>query len=467
MKKPSILLIEDDPVHMELVSAFFRQKDFTVIARTDAQSALQDLKKLRINCDLVLTDLFLPNISGIDFIKSLKSLRPQIPIILMTASASVETTVEAVTAGAFDFVVKPLHFPQLMISVQRAFHFYNLETENKNLREVFSLQKESGGVVAKNPGMKNAVDLARRVSNSTANVLIQGESGTGKEIIAKTIHNSGSRSQKPFVAINCSAIPEHLLESELFGYVKGAFTGANDKRLGLFEEAEGGTLFLDEIGDLSMALQAKLLRVLQERKIRRLGENQMRDIDVRVISATHKNLKQAVANNMFREDLFFRLNVIPIAIPALRDRPEDILPLAEHFMKKYAALNKSMVTSFSREALEFLQGLSWKGNVRELENCIERAVVLCQNTQIQKSDLVMFFDSSDTRNAPSSFKGLHIDLDETTGMPTLRQFEAQYIKYVLEKFSGARDQTAKTLGVDRKTLYRRIQEMELTQSSSF
>lgn len=466
MKKSTILLIEDDLDLQELLSAFFKQKDFQVIVRGDALSALQDLKKQKIDCDLVLTDLLLPNISGIEFIKQLKTVRPQIPIILMTGNSTLETTVEAIEVGAFDFVVKPLHFPQLMISIQRAFHFYNLQSENRHLRDAIHGSGEFQGVIAKNPGMKNAVDLAHRVSNSTANVLIQGESGSGKEIIARTIHHSGSRQQKSFVAINCSAIPEHLLESELFGYVKGAFTGAAEKRLGLFEEAEGGTLFLDEIGDLSMPLQAKLLRVLQERKIRRLGENQMREIDVRIISATHKNLKQAVADGSFREDLFFRLNVIPISIPPLRERKEDILPLADYFMKKYATLNKSMVNSFSREAIELLQGLPWRGNVRELENCIERAVVLCQNQQIQRADLMMFFDSADLQSQPVNKNSLNIDLDFESGMPTLREFEAKYIKYVLEKFSGARDQTAKTLGVDRKTLYRRIQEMDLNHSSS-
>ena len=295
------------------------------------------------------------------------------------------------------------------------------------------------------------------MASSTANVFIFGESGTGKEVIARTIHNMGNRAKNPFIAINCSAIPENLLESELFGYAKGAFTGAADKKVGLFEEAEGGTLFLDEIGDMNLQLQAKLLRVLQERKIKRIGENQMRNIDVRIISATHKDVKKEVQENQFREDLFFRLNVIPIRIPPLRERKEDILPLAEFFLRKFAALNQSAVKSFSKDALEKLLVNPWKGNVRELENSVERAVVLCSKNQIESDDLDDF--EAESLSSDTSIKFDLRPMVEEKVLTADRMMKL-YIKHVLERNKGAKEKTAKDLNIDRKTLYRKLQEME-------
>ncbi|MNL16027.1 Transcriptional regulatory protein ZraR [compost metagenome] len=309
------------------------------------------------------------------------------------------------------------------------------------------------------------MELCKRVAKSSATISITGESGTGKEVFAKAIHNWSSRAKKPFVAINCSAIPEMLLESELFGHAKGAFTGAIDKKLGLFEEADGGTLFLDEIGDLSLPLQAKLLRVLQEKEIKRVGENQTRPVDVRVIAATHKDLRLEVQEKRFREDLFFRLNVIPIKIPALRDRREDILPLAEYFLKKYNHLNGTAIIGIKKAAKEFLLTQPWRGNVRELENSIERAVVLSIGNELDLSAFLLFEDTSKLES-PSFNEDKQNTFVFRFGddVEPLAEVEKQYVKFVYERYNHAKEATAKALGIDRKTLYRKLQEIEPVQA---
>jgi DNA-binding NtrC family response regulator len=303
--------------------------------------------------------------------------------------------------------------------------------------------------------MLEIFDLIRRVSDAMANVLINGESGTGKEQVARAIHQNGSRAAHAFVAINCTAIPESLMESELFGHARGSFTGAHARKKGLFEEAEGGTLFLDEIGDMDLSLQSKLLRVLQERKIRAVGDTADRDVDVRVIAATHKDLKTAIKNGGFREDLYYRLNVIPIVIPPLRHRREDIPLLAESFLKKYAAANNSHVTQFTQRALTKMMAMPWEGNVRELENCIERAVVLCRGHLIDEHDLPMASDITS-----DSFFG------EISGrFPTIEEFEKKYIKFILDKTGGKKEKAAQILGMNRRTLYRKEREYGFVSSA--
>jgi DNA-binding NtrC family response regulator len=443
-----------------MVLAFFRQKGFEGVGYDNPEMALKDFAKEKLKVDVIITDLKLPSMSGIDFIRKFKDGGVDIPIIVATSNRAVETAIEAIQVGAFDFVVKPLHFPQLLVSVERALHFSKLKSENQTLKAAIHTKEGTNlqSIIGKSPNFLRALDLAKRVATSHSNVFICGESGTGKEVIARTIHNLSTRSKNPFIAINCSSIPENLLESELFGYAKGAFTGAAEKKIGLFEEAEGGTLFLDEIGDMNVHLQAKLLRVLQERKIKRIGENQMREIDVRIISATHKDLKKEMQENRFREDLFFRLNVIPIYIPPLRERVEDIIPLAEFFLKKYSALNHVPMKGFGKSALEKLLRNPWKGNVRELENTIERAVVLSQGGLIEGEDLLDFFDNGSPSPAPN---GQVFDVKSLGGddvMPADRMMKL-YIKHVLEKNSWAKEKTAKDLEIDRKTLYRKLQEM--------
>ncbi|HEY8270542.1 MAG TPA: sigma-54 dependent transcriptional regulator [Pseudobdellovibrionaceae bacterium] len=459
--KAKIVLIDDDQDTLNLLSRFFASHGYETHVYKDALIAYEELSNARMNCDVIVTDLSLPGISGIEFTKQMKEAGNEIPIILITANRKVEVAIEAISAGAYDFVLKPLHFPQLLVSIERALYLKRLLKDNQTLKAVVKLQEEPlgvEGVIGKSAGIKHAIDLARRVSSSSANVLLSGESGTGKEVIAKAIHNLGSRRKSPFMAINCAAIPENLLESELFGHAKGAFTGASDKKIGIFEEADSGTLFLDEIGDLNLALQAKLLRVLQERKIRRVGENVYRPVKARIISATHKNLREAIELKTFREDLFYRLNVIPIWIPPLRERKEDIIPLAEFFLKKYSALNNLRNRQFSKSCLEALSNHQWQGNVRELENSIERALVLSDSDIIHASDVISI-DESDTRG-----HGIHAHFDyskvEGSVILSMEELTNKYVRYVLELNHGLKEKTAKDLNIDRKTLYRRLRAIE-------
>ncbi len=459
----TILLIEDDLDLAELASAYFRQKNILVIHLVDPMEALQAITTGKIKPDAIITDLNLPLMSGLSFIKAVRAEGLQLPIILITVSNDVETAVEAISAGAYDFVVKPLHFPQLLISAQRAFKYKSLNAENESLRQTIDYTKglNPDGIIGKSDAIRKVIDLAKRVAKSSSTVSIWGESGTGKEVFAKAIHNWSSRSKKSFVAINCSAIPENLLESELFGHAKGSFTGAIDKKIGLFEEADGGTLFLDEIGDLNLPLQSKLLRVLQEREIKRVGENQSRPVDVRVIVATHKDLRVEVQEKRFREDLFFRLNVIPMKLPPLRDRREDIMPLAEHFLNRYNVLNGTNIVGFKKSAKEFLLTQPWRGNVRELENAIERAVVLATTNEIDASAFSLFdepslqetfLSSEDKKNAFVFHFGEEVE--------PLHELEKKYVQFVYERKNHAKELTAKALGIDRKTLYRKLQEID-------
>jgi two-component system response regulator HydG len=454
-----ILLIEDDFDLAEMIQAFLRQKGHHCVHSDDPVVALQSIHSEKIKPELILTDLKMAQMTGIEILKALRRNEVRIPVIVITSNRAMEMAVEAIHEGAFDYVVKPLNLAQILITLERALYLSRLQGENATLKTALQIKEGSSlpDVKGKSPQFLRVLELARRVASSTAHILVTGESGTGKEVIARTIHKLSPRAKKPFVAINCSAIPEQLLESELFGHAKGSFTGAIDKKVGLFEEAEGGTLFLDEIGDLNLQLQAKLLRVLQEKKYRRVGENQLREANVRVISATHKDLSEEVRRGNFREDLFFRLNVIPIKIPTLQERKEDIIPLADFFLKKFASLNGRENLNLSKEAVQWLLVQPWKGNVRELENTIERAVVLCQESVIPVEDLREFEAIESPR---SSMDFLETAANDTTEVLTLDQVTKNYIKLVLNKNNGAREKTAKELAIDRKTLYRKIQEIE-------
>lgn len=466
MKKARIVIIDDDLDIQDLLTNFFRTKNYECYAYGDAQQALEDLTQEKVQCDVIITDLILPGISGIEFTQRMKALGSITPIILITANKKVEVAVEAIRSGAYDFVVKPLHFPQLLVSVERALYLKEIKDQNTTLKTVVQLQSgptSLEGVVGRSQGIKNVLDLARRVAKSSAPILITGESGTGKEVIAKAIHAMGLNKKAPFIAINCSAIPENLLESELFGHAKGAFTGASDKKIGLFEEAEDGILFLDEIGDLSLGLQAKLLRVLQEKKIKRIGENQMRPVNARVITATHKNLRQEIQEKNFREDLFFRLNVIPIWIPPLRERKEDILPLAEFFLRKFSALNSVTLKQFSKDALEYLMDAHWTGNVRELENTVERAVVLSTSNVIRLEEVSSVISDL---GGTTEKKGFYFPISIDSKILTVDELINKYIQHVLELNQGVKEKTAKDLQIDRKTLYRRLREIEISNANS-
>lgn len=453
------MIIDDDKDLLELLCSFFKQRGYNVVTYEDARVALDDIESSKVAADVVLSDFKLPVMSGVDFIKRIRKINLVLPIILMTAEGSLEVSLEAIEAGAYDFVLKPLHFPQLLISVQRALFLNQVQTENTNLKSLFTEQDFLGlkGVIGRSPGFKQAMELAKRVSSSQANIIISGESGSGKEVVARAVHELGDRKNQPFIAINCSAIPENLLESELFGYAKGAFTGAMGSKIGLFEEANNGTLFLDEIGDLALPLQAKLLRVLQERKIKRIGENQSRDITARIICATHKNLKKEVEAGKFREDLYFRLNVIPIYMPPLRDRKEDILPLSEYFLKKFSLMNNVTLKGFTKEAIKKLEGLPWQGNVRELENAIERAVVLATSEYIEPDDLP---SHEQTQSEGKPGESVNNSLFSINSLMTLDDVCKKYIEFIFKRNNFAKEQTAKELDIDRKTLYRKLKEIE-------
>ncbi|NUM88832.1 MAG: sigma-54-dependent Fis family transcriptional regulator, partial [Bdellovibrionales bacterium] len=390
--KGHVWIVDDDGEMRALLQDFLGSEGYRTTVFPLALMALQEFKKQAqglggCDVDLIITDLKMAQMDGMEFLRQMQKENSDIPIVLITAFGSIDTAIEAMRNGAYHYLVKPFKLAEISVTVERALERRRLARENSLLRSEIKQGFKMGNIIGKSQAMRAIFDLVSRVAQSTANVLITGESGTGKEVIAKAVHYAGSRASKPFVAINCTAIPETLLESELFGHAKGSFTGAIQRKKGLFEEATGGTLFLDEIGDMSPQLQAKLLRVLQERKIRPVGDNNMIDVDVRIIAATHKDLKAAIREGRFREDLFYRLSVIPIAIPALRDRVEDIPLLAEHFLAKYSAANGSRVCGFTKAAMAKLMKLRWEGNVRELENLVERAVVLTQGEWIEEGDI--------------------------------------------------------------------------------
>jgi two-component system response regulator HydG len=454
--KARIVVVDDEQEIRSLLEDFLTNQGFAVHVFTKASDALRELspggklasEREEGDVDVVISDIRMPEIDGLEFTARLQTLRPEVPIVLMTAFGSIETAIEAMRRGAFHYVVKPFKLAEMAVNLDRALEHRKLQRDNTALRQEVKRTWGKGGIIGKSQGMKAVFDLIARVSQATANILITGESGTGKEIVARAIHDSGPRAKKPFVAINCTAIPETLLESELFGHAKGSFTGAIQRKRGLFEEAEGGTLFLDEIGDMNVQLQTKLLRVIQEKKVRALGDNVTRDVDVRIIAATHKDLKAAIKDGRFREDLFYRLSVIPIVIPPLRHRVEDIPLLADHFLRKYSAANNSKVKGFTQRATKKLMGMRWEGNVRELENVVERAVVLAQTPLIDDADI-----PAPETASPEQFFGT-----ATGDFPTIEQLERRYIEVVLQKTGGRKDQAAQILGINRRTLYRKERE---------
>jgi DNA-binding NtrC family response regulator len=448
-----LLVVDDDLEMCSMLEDFLTQDGYHVRKFMNPLDALNYLKDE--DADAVITDLNMPEMSGLEVTRAVKEINADIPVLLITAFGTLESAIEAMQAGASDYVIKPFNLKEMKLKLIRVFQMQDLKDQNQILRGEIRGQHSFGGIIGKSPAMLEIFDLIRRVSDAMANVLINGESGTGKEQVARAIHQNGSRAAHAFVAINCTAIPESLMESELFGHARGSFTGAHARKKGLFEEAEGGTLFLDEIGDMDLSLQSKLLRVLQERKIRAVGDTADRDVDVRVIAATHKDLKTAIKNGGFREDLYYRLNVIPIVIPPLRHRREDIPLLAESFLKKYAAANNSHVTQFTQRALTKMMAMPWEGNVRELENCIERAVVLCRGHLIDEHDLPMASDITS-----DSFFG------EISGrFPTIEEFEKKYIKFILDKTGGKKEKAAQILGMNRRTLYRKEREYGFVSSA--
>jgi DNA-binding NtrC family response regulator len=444
---PRLLVIDDEPRMSEIVGMVLRRDGFEVETFTSSEAAIE-----RHECDpfdLVLTDLRMPAPDGLEVLRRVRAASEDTPVVLFTAHATISTAIEALRDGAFDYVQKPFDNDALRACVRRALELTRLSRENRYLRAELRQRHALADIVATSDSMAEVLDLVRRAARSSATVLITGESGTGKELVARAVHFHSDRVAGPFLAVNCRAFAEGLLESELFGHERGAFTGADRTRKGLFEEAAGGTLFLDEIGEISDGFQAKLLRVLQEREIRRVGDSQARSVDVRVVVATNRELQKEVAEGRFREDLFFRLAVIPIRIPPLRDRPEDILPLARHFLVEHQRELGRAFGALPEDVEAILRSHPWPGNVRELENAIERSVVLSDGATLQASDLLL--------QAPDSPKAA----DEPTLQAALDQATQKAIRDALDATGGARNEAARRLGIDRTTLYRLIRKYEL------
>ncbi len=468
--KAKILLIEDDADLRETLTSFFQQKDYEVIAYADAIEVVQTFLKNpeAIHVDMIVSDLRLPGMSGLDFISEAQKYLPHTPILLMTAHQSVEAAVEAIRRGAYDFITKPLDLQQLELTIARGLKLSVIQKENTKLKSVLQPEGSFHGVIGRSPAILKVFQVVEKIAPSTATVLIAGESGTGKEVIAQLIHKLSLRSKNNFVAINCSAIPEALLESELFGHAKGSFTGASEKKRGLFEEAEGGTLFLDEIGDMPLLLQSKLLRALQERLIRRVGENKDIPIDVRVVAATHRNLAADVDNNTFRQDLYFRLNVIPVNLPPLRNRPEDLLPLSQYFLDRIAFKYNSKRKVITKELLDFLIKQPWPGNVRELENLLERAFILGKDeTTLSLEDFTLLTTAIPTREVSMGTgvaeqnstvaSDFHFDAEAKS----LDEVSNAYVHFIYNQVGRVKERAAQLLQIDRKTLSRRLKEHEV------
>ena len=446
--KGRLVLAEDDAAMRDLLARGLERRGFTVKACatvSDARALLSDVEP-----DVVLTDLNLPGASGLDLARAVDEVLPGVPVVVLTAFGSLESAVGAIRAGAYDFVTKPIELDALELVLERAVEHRRLTSELKRLRETVNDARLGPFGLGESPAFRAAQELLARVAGTDSTVLVTGESGTGKELAARALHASSRRAKGPFVAVNCAAMPEALLESELFGHVKGAFTDAHASKTGLFQEANGGTLFLDEVGELPLSLQPKLLRALQERLARPVGGSQELAFDVRVVAATNRDLEAAVERGRFREDLFYRLNVIGLELPPLRLRGNDVLLLAHHFVGLFAKKAQKHVTGLSAPAAQKLLAYPWPGNVRELSNCIERAVALTRFAELTVDDLpekVQRFQS--TQVLP--------DGADAEALVPLEEVEKRYILRVLAAVGNSRTLAAKTLGLDRKTLYRKLE----------
>jgi len=449
----TILVVEDKETMAGMLKETLEAEGYNVIPAFDGLKALQFLKEGKI--DLVLTDLKLPRKDGIEVLKVSKELNQLRPVIIMTAYGSIETAVSAMKNGAFDFITKPFDTDYLIMLIKRAFETQRLITENILLKEEFALKLGLPRIIGKSEQIVDVAHMVQKVAQAKTTVLLLGESGTGKELFARAIHDLSNRKQYPFVPINCAAIPKDLLESELFGHEKGAFTSADAKKLGKFELADKGTIFLDEIGDMDLTIQSKLLRAIEEGEIERVGAVQPLQVDVRIVAASNKDLERAVEEKMFREDLYYRLNVFPIRIPPLRERKEDIPLLVDYFINKYSLEIQPLVKSISKDALDMLMHYQWKGNVRELENAIERAVILCEGETIMQEHFVLdkrfIVESPDKAQVPEGPL-------EAVAKDAAKRAETRRIIQVMKETRGNKSKAAEILQVSYKTLLTKIKE---------
>jgi len=472
---PSILVVDDEPLVRNLLAEFFGSHGFEIVGVGDGQAGIDLLKQRKF--DLFFVDLSMPGMGGIDVLREVKALNIHIPSIVITGFGSIQSAVEAVRLGAYDYITKPFNLDELMITVNRAFDHTKLQKENtllkKQIKEKYSFKK----LIGNSRRMQDLHKFIGKISDTDSTVLITGESGTGKELVAKTIHFNSSRERGPFVPLNCGAIPRDLIESELFGHEKGAFTGAINSRIGRFELANGGTIFLDEIGELPYSLQVKLLRVIQEREFERVGGTRTIKVDVRILAATNRDLEKAVAEHTFREDLFYRLNVIPVHTPPLRKRDDDVLLLINHFIAEFCRRKKKPLVKVSREASDVLRDYHWPGNVREVENAVERMIILNESGEIGVEDLPQHIVASrgigaklhpGPAGAPPADVPAHVPWTESgvdlNGI--LEEMEKKLIVQALRQSGGVKNKAAVLLGLNRTTFLEKVKKMGVSAPTS-
>jgi DNA-binding NtrC family response regulator len=458
-----VLVVDDEPDMVENCSRILRRAGYQCLTATDPHRALALVDSERP--DLLLTDLKMPGMDGMEVLRRAHAVDPALPVILITAFASIESAVAAIKDGAFDYLPKNFSIDQLRVAVERGLRQRDLQLENRNLREQLQGTLGFENIIGRSPAMTKVFELVRKAARSDANILVVGESGTGKELIARAVHANSPRAARAFVPVDCASLPEQLLESELFGHEKGAFTGAVKSKQGLMEVADHGTLFLDEIAELSVALQVKLLRALQERQLRRVGGTAQIDVDVRVVSATNRDLRDAVTKGQFREELYYRVNVIAIPLPPLREREGDVRLLAHGFLKRYG---QSRLTSFDDAALQALEAYAWPGNVRELQNVVERACALTDGDRVTRHDLPDYLLQGVAARGVSAATSAGPTLPSSGDLPLkdakekwMQVLEASYLRDLLERHGGNVSAAAKAAGIDRKTFHRLIAKYQI------
>ncbi len=446
-----LCLIDDDGHTLAALEGLCDELGLTHQSFQEASRALVDIIKDPTKYSLIICDYKMPGLDGLSLYRELSKTKVTAPVILISSHGTTELMYDSISQGIFDFIQKPFNFKELTAVIQRALKFFEIQSDYHNLKNQLTKEGDQE-FIGKSPGMLIVKDIIERVAPTSASVLILGETGTGKEVVAKAIHHQSPRSGRPLVCVNCAAIPEGLIESELFGHEKGSFTGAVDKKTGLFEQASGGTIFLDEIGDLPLLMQSKILRVLQEGIVRPIGSSKERKVDVRVLAATHKDLSAMMSTGQFREDLYYRLNVVTIQVPPLRERKDDIPLLCAHFLTKFKAIHSSKVAGISGTGLQKLLNYDWPGNIRELQNTIERSIVMCRGNELTEADILM----------GTTHKERTLLINDFEHLPSLKEIEKKYICHVLGATNGKREEAAKILGINRKTLYSKIKEYNLT-----
>ena len=473
----SILIVEDDPAQLRYIETVVRNLGYATQCASDGEAAISHLTDDEREVDLVLLDLMLPGVDGVEVLERVRPAQPELPVIMLTMQGGVGTVVKAMRAGASDFMIKPVSPERLQVSIENALKLQTLSGELSRMSRRLTGELGFTDLIYVSAAMTKVVDLAARAAGSSIPILIEGESGVGKEIVARAIQGGGDRAGKPFVTVNCGALPENLVESILFGHEKGSFTGADRKHSGKFQEAAGGTLFLDEVSELTPDIQVKLLRALQQGEIDPVGSNRPVTVDVRLISATNRDLHELVAQDRFREDLYYRLNVFPVHIPPLRERPEDVEPLVDYFVSRAAVSENKTIRGVSAEALELLKAFSWPGNVRQIENAIFRAVVLSDAEVLEVADFPQIAQQLGVAIAPAS----HADTGDSGAVPAggaikavgpsgsvrpLKDVEEELIRFAIDLNGGHMSKVAKQLGIGRSTLYRKIRELGLEVNRS-